>query len=388
MNPIANKKVAIVGAGPGGLILARLLQMAGITVRVYERDLSPTARVQGATLNINEESGLRAIRRAGLMNAFQAAYRPGAEKLMLTDKGANILLADDGGPDLAQQRPEIDRGPLRHLLLDSLFPDTVVWNRRFASLVPNDPGLSLVFQDGTRETADVVVAADGANSRLRSYVTPLRPVYSGVTVVEGTVYEAPTVLPRLHRMLDGGKICALGDEKTIFIVAKGDGSIAYYTGHKLDEQWGQTSGIDFDHPGQVRHWLGQEFSGWHPLWGGLFAQTAAFALRPQYCIPFDQTWDALPNLTLLGDAAHVMPPYAGEGVNMAMQDALELAECLLSDSFPDGRSAIAAYETQMRARTAAAAEETMRFTDIFHSPDAASRLVKFFQAPQEPVASQ
>ena len=380
MNPIANKKVAIVGAGPGGLVLARLLQMAGTRVRVYERDSSPMARVQGATLNINEESGLKAIRRAGLMDAFRAAYRPGAEKLTLTDKDANILWADDGGTDWSEQRPEIDRGPLRHLLLQSLLADTVVWNRRFASLVPNDSALTLSFHDDTQETADVVVAADGANSKLRSYVTPLRPLYVGVTVVEGTVYEAPSVLPHLHRMLNEGKLCVLGEAKTIFIIAKGDGSIAYYTGHKLGEKWGQTSGIDFDNPGQVRSWLGQEFAGWHPLWDELFAQTTAFALRPQYCVPLDQTWDALPNLTLLGDAAHVMPPFAGEGVNMAMQDALELAECLLSDSFPDVRSAIAAYEVQMRARTAAAAEQTMRFTDIFHSPDAADRLVKFFQS--------
>ncbi len=388
MNPIANKKVAIVGAGPGGLILARLLQMAGTHVRVYERDLNPSARVQGATLNINEESGLKAIRRAGLMDAFQAAYRPGAEKLMLTDKDANILWTDGGGTDWSEQRPEIDRGPLRHLLLQSLRPDTVAWNRRFASLVPDDTDLTLVFQDGTRETADVVVAADGARSRLRSYVTSVRPVYAGVTVVEGTVDDAPTVLPRLHRMLDEGKICVLGDEKTIFIVAKGDGSIAYYTGHKRDENWGQTSGIDFDDPAQVRSWLGQEFSGWHPRWGELFAQTAAFALRPQYCAPLDQTWDARPNLTLLGDAAHVMPPFAGEGVNMAMQDALELAECLLSDAFPDARSAIAAYETQMRARAADAAGMTLRFTKIFHSPDAADRPVKFFQTPHEAVDFQ
>ena len=363
--------------------------MAGTRVRVYERDFDPTARVQGATLNINEESGLKAIRRAGLLEAFQAAYRPGAEKLMLTDKDAHILWADDGGStDWSEHRPEIDRGPLRHLLLQSLLPDTVCWNRRFTSLVSDGPTLILVFQDGTRETADVVVAADGANSRLRSYVTPVRPVYSGVTVVEGTVYEAPTVLPRLHRMLNEGKICVLGDEKTIFIVAKGDGSIAYYTGHKRDENWGQRSGIDFGNPAQVQSWLGQEFADWHPLWGELFAQTETFALRPQYCVPLDQTWDALSNLTLLGDAAHVMPPFTGEGVNMAMQDALELAECLLNDSFPDVRSAIAAYETSMRTRTAAAAQETLRFTDLFHSPDAADRLVEFFQAPHEAVKFQ
>ena len=134
---------------------------------------------------------------------------------MLADKDANILWADDGGTDWSEQRPEIDRGPLRHLLLQSLLPDTVGWNRRFASLVPDGPALTLVFQDGTRETADVVVGRRRGQFQTCCVPTsrPLRPVYAGVMVVEGAVDDAPRVLPRLHRMLDEGKICVLGDEK-------------------------------------------------------------------------------------------------------------------------------------------------------------------------------
>jgi 2-polyprenyl-6-methoxyphenol hydroxylase-like FAD-dependent oxidoreductase len=96
----------------------------------------------------------------------------------------------------------------------------------------------------------------------------------------------------------------------------------------------------------------------------------AFVPRPQYCMPFDQTWEALTNLTMLGDAAHLMPPYAGEGVNMAMLDALELSQCLLNDDFADTQSAIAAYETQMRARASEIAMITMESTAALHSPQA------------------
>ena len=125
---IQNGRTAIVGAGPGGLLLARLLQLHGANVTVYERDVNRAARVQGATLNLNEESGLKAVRKAGLMEAFQAAYRPGAEMLQILDRDANVLLCESGGGSLEETRPEIDRGPLRELLLDSLQPDTVAWD--------------------------------------------------------------------------------------------------------------------------------------------------------------------------------------------------------------------------------------------------------------------
>jgi 2-polyprenyl-6-methoxyphenol hydroxylase-like FAD-dependent oxidoreductase len=99
-------------------------------------------------------------------------------------------------------------------------------------------------------------------------------------------------------------------------------------------------------------------------------------------MPFDQTWGALPNLTMLGDAAHLMPPYAGEGVNMAMLDALELAQCLLSADFPDCHSAIAGYEKQMRSRASETAKMTMEQTASLHSSDAISNMLAMF-SPNE-----
>ncbi|RYX84157.1 FAD-dependent monooxygenase [bacterium] len=377
--PIENKTVAIVGGGPGGLTLARILQMNGVDVKVYERDITRTARVQGATLNLNEESGLLALHKANLMEQFKAAYRPGAEKMAFVDKNANVVIEDFGGGNLQEERPEIDRGPLRELLLDSLQEGTVTWYCQFDSLERVDGQVKLNFKNGQSHTADVVVAADGANSKIRPYITPLKPAYSGVTIVEGTIYDVESAIPRLHQLLDGGKICVLSDSKTLFIVLKGDGSAAFYSGHKADESWARDSGIDFSDNAQVVQWFKSEFEGWDEMWIELFEKAASFVVRPQYCAPLDQTWEALPDLTMLGDSAHVMPPYAGEGVNMAMQDALELAECLLSTDIADTRSAIAAYEESMRARVAEVGATTMEFTDIFHSPDAISHFVEFFK---------
>jgi 2-polyprenyl-6-methoxyphenol hydroxylase-like FAD-dependent oxidoreductase len=369
MTAISNKKIAIVGGGPGGLTLARLLQQKGADIRVYERDVNKDARVQGATLDLHEKSGLLALQKAGLMDAFITNHRPGADRVRIVDAQATILLDDHTDEDKEADRPEIDRGPLREILLDSLQPETVVWNSHLISMEPIASGWLLHFQNGASVQADLVVAADGANSKLRPFVTPLNPFYSGVTIVEGTVYDSAINAPAIHELLKGGKIFAISDEKTIIVSSKGDGSLVFYTGCKTGEDWARSSDIDFTDKAQVRTWFEQTFGTWNPIWLELIdGATVPFTPRPQYCMPLDQQWDSLTNLTLLGDAAHLMPPYAGEGVNMAMLDALELSLCLTSQEFSDTQTAIAAYEKQMLVRFAEIGSVTLQQTDSLHSP--------------------
>jgi 2-polyprenyl-6-methoxyphenol hydroxylase-like FAD-dependent oxidoreductase len=371
MNLIKNKKIAIVGGGPGGLTLARLLQISGADIKVYERDAGKDARKQGATLDLHEESGLKALREAGLMDAFTANFRPGAEQLHIMDKQAATLFKDQ--PKTAEEisRPEIDRGPLQQILLDSLEPGTVVWNCHFEALTPLDDSWKLTFKNGLFALADLVIAADGANSKLRPYITAVRPFYTGITVIEGMVYHSETASPKMHKLLDGGKIFAMGEGKTLIVSSKGDGSLVFYTSHKTDENWSRNPGIDLSDKTQVLDWFKAEYAGWNSLYQELFENAAVpFVIRPIYCMPLDQTWEALPNLTILGDAAHLMPPFAGEGVNMAMLDALELSNCLISNDFPDLLTAIAAYERQMRKRAAVAAKESLESSEALHSPDA------------------
>jgi len=376
MNNLKNKKIAIVGAGPGGLTLARLLQMSGADVKVYERDINKDARMQGATLDLHEESGLKALKEASLMEAFKANYRPGAEKLRIMDKNGNIVFEDE--PKTAEEisRPEIDRGPLQQILLDSLQPGTVVWDSHFEMLSPQNDSWKLEFKNGTAAFADIVIAADGANSKIRSYITPVKPFYVGLTAVEGAVYNAETACPKVHKLLNGGKIFALGDEKSLIVSSKGDGSLVFYPGFKKDENWSRNSGIDFSDKAQVIAWFKEEYQGWDSMWLELFENASTqFVPRPQYCMPLDQTWEALSNLTMLGDAAHLMPPYAGEGVNMAMLDALELSQCLTCEDFPGIQQAIAAFEKQMRIRAAETAQATLESTDALHS----AKAIPFFK---------
>ncbi|HTK20734.1 MAG TPA: NAD(P)/FAD-dependent oxidoreductase [Mucilaginibacter sp.] len=383
MTSIKNKNIAIVGGGPGGLTLARLLQMNGADVKVYERDVNRDVRVQGATLDLHYESGLAALRKADLMDEFNTNYRPGADKMRITDKYANVVFEDDFAVSDNDEfaRPEIDRGPLREILLNSLKPDTVVWDSQLVSLCSKNNAFKLEFKNGTEDFADIVLAADGANSKIRPYITPIKPFYSGVTAIEGAVYDSEKNAPKIHELLQGGKIFALDDSKTFVVSSKGDGSLAFYMGVIVNESWAKNSGIDFSDNAQVLAWFKNTFTGWDNIWDELFENASTpFVPRPQYCMPFNQTWEALPNLTMIGDAAHLMPPYAGEGVNMAMLDALELAECLLNKNFPDIHAAIGAYEKQMRARASEVAKMTMEQTASMHSPEGLNNMLAMFTA--------
>lgn len=381
---LSKKKIAIIGGGPGGLTLARLLQQQNTDVTIYERDTDRHARMQGATLDLHQASGLKAIKAAGLLDAFQQHYRPGADMLRITDKQARVLYDQHTETqhlsfDAEHFRPEIDRGPLRDILLDSLLPGTVAWGHQLKSLIPEQDGWRLTFQNDTTAYADIVVGADGARSKIRPLITPVTARYAGVTIVEGTLKNAASYAPALVQLTGGGKVFAMGHERSLILSAKGDGALSFYTGCKTEENWASKSGIDFADSQQVYEWFAGEFGGWHPVWQELFAGAATeCVVRPQYCMPTDQTWEAQHNITMLGDAAHLMPPYAGEGVNMAMLDALELSEHLTNNTHNNIREAIAAYESAMRQRAAEVATETMHNTEIIHSPQGLQWMVNAF----------
>lgn len=380
-----NKQVAIVGGGPGGLTLARLLQLKGVNVKVYERDFNMDVRVQGATLDLHFESGLKALKAAGLIDAFKENYRPGADKGRVIDKKGNIIYDEHGvavdaslTEDLDNEwaRPEIDRGPLRNMLLNSLEPDTVVWDSQFVTMLQVDSVWKLEFKNGTIATADIVIGTDGANSKIRPFVTPVKPAYAGTTILQGNIPDSETAAPKLHQLLKGGKIYVHADGKFLHLSSRGDGSLDFYISCKVDESWLKNIGIDFSDKGQVMAWFRKEFADWGNIWLELVDNMSLpLLLRPQYCMPFDQNWDAQPNIILLGDAAHIMPP-SGEGVNLAMLDALELTECLTGNDFSDMQSAIAAYEKPMQQRASAEAQLSMEMVEWMHTDGAQEKIMR------------
>lgn len=381
---LKNKQVAIIGGGPGGLTIAKLLQLEGIHVKVYERDLNKDARVQGSPLDLHDESGLAALRKAGLLDAFKQNFMPGADRMIICNALAEVFLSDhDDKPeeDFNNEyfRPEIDRGVLRKMLLQSLRPETLVWDSNFISMEKKEEGWLLHFKNRPSAYADLVIAADGANSKIRPYITDLKPFYSGITMLEGNIYHAEKTAPQINALLKGGKIMAFGNTKNVLLGQKGNGEIGFYASFKAEESWTTTNNLDYTDREQVLTWFKTTYPEWDNVWHELFENAVVpFVPRPIYCTPFDQTWEALPNLTMLGDAAHVMPPFAGEGVNMAMLDALELSECLTSDQYSTIQEAIFHYETNMRKRAAIAAKESLENGERMHSPHALQDMLEMF----------
>lgn len=381
---LKNKQIAIVGGGPAGLTLARLLQQEGLQVKLYERDINKDARVQGSPLDMHEGSGLAALQKAGLMEAFKKNFSPGADRKLITDERATILFSDHETKqkenfDNPYFRPEIDRGPLRRILLESLQKGTVIWGSHFVSMERQNDGWLLHFKDGTAAYADLVIAADGANSKVRPYLTDNKPFYSGITMLEGSVHNIKNAAPRIAALLRGGKIMAFGKEKCLLMGSKGQCDLGFYASMKVDEGWAADNGLDYSDKAQMLKWFKEEYAGWSSIWCELFESAETpFIPRPIYCMPLNQNWETVPNLTLIGDAAHAMPPFAGEGANMAMLDALELSECLTSDKFNTLQHAIASYEVNMRKRGAIAAQKSLDNGALMHSRDALSNMLSFF----------
>lgn len=377
-----DKEIAIVGGGPGGLTLARLLQLKGVNVKVYERDISKEARVQGAIVDLHFDSGLKVMEAANLMDAFKANYMPGADRFRMIDQNGNILTDEhkqDSDVNFGNEhfRPEIDRGALRNLLIDSLLPDTVVWDSQFVRMVQVNNVWELQFKNGTTATADIVIGAEGYRSKIRSYLTDIKALYSGATIIQGEIENPEKECPEINTLVNNANLIAMGIGKTIAVQPRGDGGLTFYVSSLYPENWIKTSGIDFNNSKEVYAYLAKYYEGWNPIFFTLFKSCTRFTPRPLDYFPLDQYWKAQPNLTLIGDAAHLMPP-SGEGVNTAMLDALDLSECLTNPKFKTTQTAIAAYEKQMLERAATLGQESLEGIKDFAPPSEES-VKKFIQ---------
>jgi 2-polyprenyl-6-methoxyphenol hydroxylase-like FAD-dependent oxidoreductase len=321
------------------------------------------------------ESGLKVMKAAGLMDAFKKNYMPGADKFRLLDKDAAIVFDEPNqGPadfDDERFRPEIDRGALRNLLIDSLLPETVVWDSQFASMEQLNSAWKLTFKNGTTAVADIVIGADGYRSKIRPYVTDIKERYSGATIIQGEIDDPEKDCPELYKLVNKANLIAMGLGKTIAAQPRGDGGLTFYAVSLYPENWIHTCGIDFNNNSQVYDYLVDFFQGWNPVFYSLFKACSHFVPRPLNYFPFNQHWHAKATITLIGDAAHLMPP-SGEGVNTAMLDALDLSECLTSGEYNDLQAAIGAYEQRMRARAAILGQEALEGIKNFASPTDAS----------------
>ena len=328
--------IAIVGAGPSGCTLARLLLNASIPVTIYESDASLTTRQQGGTLDLHVPSGQLALKKCGLYEEFVKYARYDGEALAVLDKKC-VAYIKIGGADAksSRGRPEIDRPQLREILVNSLPEGTIRWGTKVRAVKEGEGkkgGMEIHLGDGAVERGyDLIVGADGAWSKVRPVLSDAKPYFVGLGGIGSNIYNAEKEVPELYKLANRGSIFSSSDGRGLSVQQMGDGSLNMYAWSVRDEDWMEKCGYDVHNPKEMKEMMRKEFADWkEPLYSAVEkADEPQIVARSLYQLPSDHRWEAKRGVTLIGDAAHVMTPFAGEGVNMAMTDAMELADAII-----------------------------------------------------------
>jgi 2-polyprenyl-6-methoxyphenol hydroxylase-like FAD-dependent oxidoreductase len=370
-----NTPIAIIGAGLGGLTLARVLHIHGIAATIYEMEASADARGQGGLLDIHTYNGQLALREAGLFEKFVDIILPGAEGQQILDKDGNVLLDQ---PDKGNGgRPEVPRGDLRRILLESLPADAIRWGHKLMAATSLGGGqYQLTFSNGAIVTSDLLVGADGAWSRVRPLLTDVKPAYAGISFIECFQWDREGRYKPASTTAGGNSLMALAPGKGIMGHREADGALRMYAALTKPEEW--LSGFDFSDRLKALARIAREFEGWAPALTALITGSETDPIpRAIYALPVGHNWDRVPGVTLLGDAAHLMSPFAGEGANLAMYDGAELGKTIAAN-LGKVEAALAAYETDMFSRSASAAAETDRNLKLFFNDSAPQSVVELF----------
>ncbi|KAH7160651.1 hypothetical protein EDB81DRAFT_322773 [Dactylonectria macrodidyma] len=363
---MGNHKVAIIGAGPAGCMLARLLHLGGTDVTVFEGDTSPDFRSQGGTLDLHTATGLAALKEAGLFDEFLKHARYDGQYMAIVDKDLEYLLVRNADNKLAsnvEERPEIDRSKLREILSNSLPEGMIKWGHHLKSV----DGRKLVFEHTTIDGFDLIVGADGAWSKIRKAIDPeLVPEFSRVAIIELEIPDAENTAPNVHKLVNRGSVFASTEGVRLTVQQMGDGSLNIYAGFVNDDaDWMKPEKCTYnayDLQETITTLLGGIFKDWDPRLREALERTQGRCNpRSLYMLPVGTKWTHKPGFTLIGDAAHLMTPFAGEGVNQALEDSMLLAKAINeagSESNTELDEAIAKFETIMFARVGKVQELT------------------------------
>jgi tetracycline resistance monooxygenase len=366
---LKNKKIAIIGAGPVGLTMAKLVQQEGVDVTVYERDKDPQARIWGGTLDLHKGSGQEAMQKAGLLEHYYAQSLPMG--VIFADEHGTVLSTKEVVPENQYDNPEINRNDLRKILLDSLKNDTVVWDRKLVGLEAKAGKWLLQFENGPDATADLVIVANGGMSKVRRYVTDTEVEDTGTFIIQGDVPQPEIACPKFYSLCDGHRLMTAHNGNLLVANPYNSGALTYGVIFKRPEEWSHDNGLDFQDTERIRAALSERFSNWDSRYHQLFQATSFFVGLSTRKLPLGGPWKTdrpLP-ITLIGDAAHLMPPFAGQGVNTGLVDALTLSESLTNGKHETIQAAISDYEQKMIAYAAEAQRESSQNEIEMRNPD-------------------
>jgi len=376
--------VTIIGAGLGGLTLARVLHLNDIPVTVYDADAFAEARTQGGQVDLHEHNGQLALETAGLTKEFRSIVNEGGAAARVLDQHGAVLA--DKPDDGSLGRPEALRGDIRRILLDSLPAGTVRWGKKLLSAAsPGEGRHELSFADGSTVVSDTLVGADGAWSKVRALLSDEKPVYAGMSYVETYLYDVDERHAATAAAVGGGALYALVPGKGFLAHREAGNIIHTYVVLHRPVDW--FADMDFNDADAAKARIVAEFDGWAPELTALITDSeSAPILRSIYQLPDRHQWARVPGVTLLGDAAHVTVP-GGEGANIAMLDAAELGHAIAANP-ADIEAAFTAYEKVMFHRSegeAIAAHETIELIFGDHAPYG---LVDLFNGIPDPESEQ
>ena len=382
--------IAIIGAGPAGLTLASLLHRNSIRYTLFDLRSKPSSsniNIPSGSLDLHVESGLKALQACGLSSNISSLPSCCSENLLLADKSGTIKYSDDGHDGT---RPEIPRNTLNDLLLSSIPEDSVKWEHKLLSISQSpDQRWKLAFQDQEEQSFDLVVGADGAWSKVRAVVTDVKPHFSGVNCITLTIPKITTKYPELAKMVGRGSYYAAGEKKAVMSQRGSLDSARMYLMISSDSKsYLSDTGLDSMGAVELKEKLLNDpklFGSWGTKVRELIGTGCdeeigkEISAKPLYMLPLGHTWDHVPGVTLLGDAAHLMTPFAGEGVNAAMLDALELAEGIISAVKKGSLSlsdTVEEYEIKMFPRATEIKEESWQNLQVIFQDDAPDGFVK------------
>lgn len=372
---MTKENIAIIGAGPGGLTLARILQQAGYKPTIFEGDPSATYRNQGGTLDLSTEMGQKALKRAGLMDKFKQLCRYEGQAIKIMDKSGNIYVEETA---TEFDRPEIDRATLQNMLLESVNSDSIYWGYKleYINELENNQ-FELNFKNEESVIVDMVIGADGAFSKVRPLVSDAVPEYSGLSMIEVNTLNVKEKHKDLLELNGPGSFFGLGDQKGILAQVNGNNTIRTYVSFKIEKDWLHNNGINYENREETKNKLIDEFSDWNPeLHKFISYGDGEIFPRRIYELPIGHKWNHKKGVTLIGDSAHLMSPFSGSGANLALLDASELALKIIENNNLDG--AVIQYEEKMFKYAKDTAEQTKQILDLCFNDKAAKNFSNMF----------